>query len=165
MVWIFVNGVWGIFGSALRRDHDRPSRIMRTTDPSKETQIAGTTPRQMIERYWRTMNTNDWRAVGALLHDDYVLVWPQSGERIRGRENFIAVNAHYPAAGPWRFTVNRVIADEVGAASDVTVTDGARTDRAVSFFALRDDLIWQMTEFWPDPFEAAAWRAQWVEHG
>jgi ketosteroid isomerase-like protein len=118
----------------------------------------------MVERYWRTMNTNDWRAVGALLHDDYVLVWPQSGERIRGRENFIAVNANYPAAGAWRFTVHRVIADEVGAASDVTVTDGERMDRAASFFELRDGLIWQMTEFWPDPFEAPAWRAQWVEH-
>jgi hypothetical protein len=110
------------------------------------------------------MNTNDWRAVGALLHDDYVLVWPQSGERIRGRENFIAVNARYPAAGVWRFTVHRVIADEIGAATDVAVTDGARTDRAVTFFEFRDDLIWRMTEFWPEPFEAAAWRAGWVEH-
>jgi hypothetical protein len=110
------------------------------------------------------MNTNDWPAVSALLHDDYVLIWPQSGERIRGRENFIAVNAHYPAAGVWRFTVHRVIADEAGAVTDVAVTDGARTDRVVTFFEFRGDLIWRMTEFWPEPFEAAAWRARWVEH-
>jgi hypothetical protein len=110
------------------------------------------------------MNTNDWRAVSALLHDDYVLVWPQSGERIRGRENFIAVNACYPAAGVWRFTVHRVIADEIGAATYVAVTDGARTDRAITFFGFRDDLIWRVTEFWPEPFEAAASRAKWVEH-
>lgn len=126
-------------------------------------EIAGNTLRQDVERYWRTMNTNDWRAVSALLHAECVLIWPQSRERIRGRENFIAVNAHYPAAGVWRFTVHRVVADESGAASDVAVTDGARTDRAITFFEFREDLIWRMTEYWPEPSEAAAWRAQWVE--
>ena len=131
---------------------------------ARRAKIASNTLRQAVELYWRTMNTNDWRAVGALLHDDCVLVWPQSGERIRGRENFIAVNAHYPAAGAWRFTVHHVVADDAGAATDVGVTDGARNDRVVTFFEFRDDLIWRMTEFWPEPFEAASWRAQWVEH-
>jgi ketosteroid isomerase-like protein len=131
---------------------------------ARRAKIADNTLRNAVERYWRTMNTNDWRAVGALLHDDFVLIWPQSGEHIRGRENFIAVNAGYPAAGVWRFTVHHVVADETGAATDVTVTDGARNDRAITFFEFRDDLIWRMTEFWPDPFEAAAWRAEWVEH-
>jgi ketosteroid isomerase-like protein len=126
--------------------------------------MADQTARQLVEQYWQTMNTNNWNAVGALLHDDFLLEWPQSGERFRGRINFAMMNANYPAAGVWRFTVNRVIADETGAASDVGVTDGARNDRVVSFFELRDGRIWRMTEFWPDPFEPAAWRAQLVEH-
>jgi limonene-1,2-epoxide hydrolase len=131
---------------------------------ARRTKIAGNTLRQAVELYWRTMNTNDWRAVSALLHDGCLLVWPQSGERIRGRENFIAVNTHYPAAGAWRFTVHSVVADEARAATDVGVTDGVRSDRVVTFFEFRDDLIWRMTEFWPEPFDAAAWRAQWVEN-
>ena len=125
--------------------------------------MPGETAREVVERFWRTMNENDWHAAGRLLHDDYVLDWPQSGERIRGRDNFVAVNAHYPAAGRWRFTVRRLVADGQGAASDVTVTDGALTARAVSFFEVRDGLIWRVTEYWPDPFEPAAWRARWVE--
>jgi ketosteroid isomerase-like protein len=125
--------------------------------------MPGETARELVERFWRTMNENDWHAAGRLLHDDYVLDWPQSGERIRGRDNFVAVNAHYPAAGRWRFTVRRLVADEQGATSGVTVTDGALMARAVSFFEVRDDLIWRVTEYWPDPFEPAAWRAQWVE--
>jgi ketosteroid isomerase-like protein len=124
---------------------------------------AGEINREIVERFWQTMNTNDWDAVGQMLHDEYVLEWSQSGERIRGRNHFVAINAHYPAAGPWRFTVHRIVADEQGAASDVSVTDGAVTARAVSFFEIRAGQIWRMTEFWPDPFEAAAWRAQWVE--
>ncbi|HEX8731322.1 MAG TPA: nuclear transport factor 2 family protein [Ktedonobacterales bacterium] len=121
------------------------------------------TPKALVERYWRTMNTNDWRAVGALLHDDFLLEFPQSGERFRGRENFIAFNASYPAAGRWVFTVNSLLAEGARVVSDVGVSDGARVDRAISFFEVRDSLIWRMTEFWPDPFEAAAWRAQWTE--
>jgi len=119
--------------------------------------------RRIVERFWRAMNSNDWQVAGLLLHDDFVLDWPQSGERIRGRENFAAVNGNYPAAGPWRFTVNRVVGDEEGAASDVAVTDGAVEARVVSFFAMRDGLIWRVTEFWPEPFAAAGWRAAWVE--
>jgi ketosteroid isomerase-like protein len=121
------------------------------------------TPRQIVERFWQLMNTNDWHAVAALLHDEYVLDWPQSGERIRGRDNFVAINAAYPAAGPWRFTVHHLVADETGAASDVGVTDSAVDARVASFFEVRDERIWRVTEFWPDPFEAGPWRAQWVE--
>jgi hypothetical protein len=56
-------------------------------------------PRQLVEQFWQTMNTNDWHAVSALLHDDYVLVYPQSGERFRGRERFIALNSRRQALG------------------------------------------------------------------
>lgn len=121
--------------------------------------------RRLIEQFWLRMGSNDWRAVGELLHDEYVLEWPQSGERIRGRENFAAVNERYPAAGAWSFTVHRIVADEAGGASDVSVTDGTRVDRAVSFFEVRDGKIRRMTEYWPEPFEAAGWRARWVERG
>lgn len=55
--------------------------------------------RYILEQFWAAMNTNDFGAVGIWLHDDYVLEWPQSGERIRGRDNFVAINKNYPAAG------------------------------------------------------------------
>lgn len=120
--------------------------------------------RRLVEQYWQMMNTNNWQAVGALLHDEYVLDWPQSGERIRGRANFAAVNANYPAAGPWRFTVHYLIADEHRAASEVTVIAPSIRTPALSFFEVRDGKIWHMREYWPEPFVAATWRAAWVEH-
>ena len=119
--------------------------------------------RQIVERYWETMNTNDWSAVGGLFLDDFTLDWPQSGERIRGRENFAAVNANYPHPGPWHFQVRRIVADERGAASDVVVTAPALSAWVITFFEVRDGRIWRMTEYWPDRFEAAAWRTQWME--
>jgi len=67
---------------------------------------------EVVREFWRLMATNDFAAVGAVLADDYVLDWPQSRERIRGRERFAAVNADYPANGPWIFTVHRIFGSE-----------------------------------------------------
>ena len=119
--------------------------------------------RRVVERFWAAMAANDFRAAGELLHDDYVLTWPQSGERIRGRDNFVAVNEHYPAAGRWSFAVHRLVAGDGEVASEVTVTDGAQTGRAITFSEVHDGRIVRQTEYWPDPFEGAAWRAPWVE--
>jgi limonene-1,2-epoxide hydrolase len=119
--------------------------------------------RQIVAEFWAAMQTNDFRAAAALLADSYVLEWPQSGEHIRGRSNFIAVNEHYPATGAWQFTVHRLIADGSEVASEVSVTDGVTAGRAITFSSVRDGKIVQQVEYWPDPFEAAAWRAPWVE--
>lgn len=120
-------------------------------------------PRQVVARFWETMQTNDFRAAAELLDEAFVLEWPQSGERIRGRASFIAVNERYPAAGPWRFSVHRLLADGPEVATDVSVTDGALWARALTFSTVRGGLIVRQVEYWPDPYEAPAWRAAWVE--
>lgn len=117
----------------------------------------------LIQRFWDTMQTNDFRAVGDLLHDDFVLEWPQSGETVRGRDNFAAINEHYPAAGRWRFEIHRILCDGDQVVTDVSVTDDVITGRAITFSTVCDGRILHQTEFWPDPFEPAPWRAQWVE--
>lgn len=119
--------------------------------------------KQIIENFWATMETNDFYAVAQLLHDQFLLEWPQSGERIRGRDNFAALNTKFPAEGKWRFTINHIAADGNLVVSDVTVTDGKRVDRAITFSTVRDGKIYKQVEFWPEPFEAPKWRAKWVE--
>lgn len=121
------------------------------------------TSQQVVERFWAVMQTNDFHAAGDLLHDDYVLEWPQSGERIRGRENFVAINMQYPASGRWNFAVHLILANGDQAVSDVSVTDGVISARAITFSIISDGKILRQVEFWPDSFEAPAWRAQWVE--
>jgi ketosteroid isomerase-like protein len=120
--------------------------------------------RQIIRNFWTTMGSNDFQAVAQLLlHEEYVLEWPQSGERIRGRENFAAINTCYPAEGKWTFGINELIAEGEMVVSDVTVSDGKRRDRAITFSTIRDGKIWKQVEFWPEPFAAPEWRSQWVE--
>lgn len=119
--------------------------------------------KQLVESFWETMETNDFYAASQLLHDHYALEWPQSGERIRGRDNFAAINTYYPAEGKWTFKVNHIAADGDMVVTDVSVSDGTRQDRAITFSTVRDGKIWKQVEFWPEPFEAPAWRTQWVE--
>jgi len=119
--------------------------------------------KQIVEGFWAEMQTNDFKAAGEFLEDDYVLEWPQSGERIRGRANFVAVNENYPAHGRWEFRIHRIIADGDEVVSDVRVTDGEIAGRVITFSTIRDGKIMHQTEFWPDPYEPAAWRAGWVE--
>jgi len=119
--------------------------------------------KQILKNFWATMETNDFYAASQLLHDEYVLEWPQSGERIVGRDNFAAVNTNYPAEGKWHFTINQILREGDLVVTDVSVADGKITGRAITFSTIRDEKIWKQIEFWPDPFEAPAWRAQWIQ--
>lgn len=119
---------------------------------------------EVVHEFWAAMQRNDFRAAGELLADDYLLEWPQSGERVRGRANFVAVNEQYPAIGRWHFVINHFVAEGELVVTDVSVCDEGNTSgRAITFSTVRGGRIVQQVEFWPDPFAAAAWRAQWVE--
>ena len=118
---------------------------------------------RLVEKFWKLMATNDFHSVGSVLADDFVLEWPQSNERIRGRDNYAAMNEEYPAQGRWEFTINRIVGNEIEAVSDVSVTDGVQTARVISFFTVKDGEIAGMVEFWPEPFPARDDRKHLVE--
>lgn len=121
---------------------------------------------EVVRALWKALDEQDFDLVREVLHADFVCEWPQSRERIRGPENYIAINQHYP--GTWRIYVLKVVAGEDEVVSEVEVEltsdNGAvRQDRAVSFFKLREGKIVYMREYWPEPFAAPDWRSQWVE--
>jgi ketosteroid isomerase-like protein len=115
----------------------------------------------VVERLWQLFDARDFEAAGALLHDDFVCEWPQSRERIRGRENYVAINQNYP--GTWSISICRLIADGDQVASEVVLTHAEEIVQAVSFFELHDGRIVRQVDYWPEPYPAPAWRAQWVE--
>jgi ketosteroid isomerase-like protein len=117
--------------------------------------------RQTIERLWQLMEKQDWDAAGALVHDDFVQEWPQSGERIRGRENSMAINRNYP--GFPKQSVGRILAGGDLVTSEVTLDYGGQVYKGVSIFEFKDGKIIRETDYFAQPFEAPQWRAQWVE--
>ena len=115
----------------------------------------------LVRDLWERFEARDFAGAAELLCEDFVCEWPQSRERIRGRDHFIAVNAHYP--GDWHIRVVRVIAEGNQVASEVHVSLDGRTDVAASFFELKDGKLWRLTEYWPESYPAQAWRERWVE--
>jgi len=122
-----------------------------------------TTAADVVREFWRLMATNDFASVGGILAPSFVLEWPQSRERIRSAERFATMNAEYPAHGTWRFEIHRIIDGGNEAVSDVSVTDGVQTARAISMFTIEAGLVTRIVEFWPEPYAAPAHRAHLVE--
>jgi hypothetical protein len=98
--------------------------------------------------------------------EDMVQEWPQSGERIRGRDNIAAVNENYPAGSGTnpKASLRRIV--EPGQAwvieSVIDYGDGVPVS-AVSIIETKDGKIVRQTDYFANPFEAPAWRSQWVE--
>jgi limonene-1,2-epoxide hydrolase len=102
-----------------------------------------TAPREVVLAFWAAMATNDFEAASRWLSDDYECLWPQSGERIVGRANFVAINANYPAHGRWVFDIRRIIAEHDEVVTTRCSTGGACTAGSSSPTATSrgDDLI------------------------
>ena len=119
--------------------------------------------KETVIAFWSAMQTNDFSAASMLLTEDFELYWPQSSERIIGRANFTALNTYYPAHGPWQFTVHKILAEGDEVVTEVSVTDGKVKATAITFSTVKEGLIAKQVEYWPDPFEAPAWRREWVQ--
>lgn len=107
---------------------------------------------RVVREFWRLMATNDFDSVAAVLSEDLLVEWPQSGERFRGPAAFVRVNAQYPTAGRWQFTVNRVVACGEQVVTQVSVTDEVQSAEPISFFTVRGGRIVNLVEYWPEPF-------------
>jgi SnoaL-like domain len=95
-------------------------------------------------------------------HEDYTMEMPQSGERIRGRENMRAFQEAYP--NPPNIELRRVLVrDGVWVAEGVNDYGGGQVFTIVAIIELRDGKMWRDTRYYGEPFEAPEWRAQWVE--
>lgn len=121
------------------------------------------TEKDIVLNFWKIMASNDFYAAAELLSPDCEIVWPLTKEVIRGRTNFAQLNSAYPAEGEWTFTIERIVGEGEQVVTDVIVSDGVRSDRAITFHTVRDGLICKQVEYWPEEYPAADWRAKWVE--
>lgn len=98
--------------------------------------------------------------------EDYVLEMPQSGERIRGRENMREFQKAYPATSPASIRLRRVLVREGMWVAEGTIGYGGDQEAldVALIFELRDGKMWRDRWYFAQPFEAPEWRAQWVEH-
>ena len=125
--------------------------------------VSPTKATEVVREFWRLMATNDFHSVTSVLSPEFVLEWPQSKELISGPLRFAQMNHEYPAHGRWHFTIHRLFGDDSEIVSDVSVTDGVQSARAISLFTVSKSKIVRLVEFWPEPYEAPSWRSHLVE--
>lgn len=99
--------------------------------------------------------------------EDAVQEWPQSGERIRGRDNIKAINDNYPESTGNRPTMSLRRVLQPGKAwvieSVIDYGDGVPVS-LVSIVETNDEgKVARQTDYFAGPFEAPDWRKQWVE--
>jgi ketosteroid isomerase-like protein len=147
-----------------RCSRDRCGRNVDDLDGSEEATMGETENRMILDRLYDRVwigETHDFDVMDEVFADDAVVEYPQSRERMRGRANIRAAEENYP--GLPKVTIRRklVVGDLALVESDLDYQ--GRSYQEVSIFEFRDGKIVRLTQYFPEPFEAAESRARWVE--
>ncbi|MGA2707908.1 MAG: nuclear transport factor 2 family protein [Steroidobacteraceae bacterium] len=117
--------------------------------------------RAALDRHWAASDVSDFETEHSIYHEDAVLEYPQSGERIRGRRNIQITRTKQPSKK--RFIVRRIIGRSDFWVTEYVLTYDGKPSYTVSIMEFRGEKVARETQYFADQFEAAAWRAQWVE--
>ncbi len=117
--------------------------------------------RDALRDHWAASDADDFDTEHRIYRADAVLEYPQSGERIRGRANIQASRTAQP--NKKRFTVRRIVGGGDMWVSELVMTYDAKPFHVVSVMELEDGEVIRETQYFSDPFEPGASRAQWVE--
>ncbi|SDE74382.1 nuclear transport factor 2 family protein [Terriglobus roseus] len=118
--------------------------------------------RAALDAHWQASASGDLNAEHAIYDDDSICDYPQSGERIIGRNNLQALRGHHPGK-PSGFHVHRIVGQGNLWVTEYTITYQGKPAFTVSIMEFRDDKVVHETQYFSDPFEAPAWRKQWVQ--
>ena len=118
--------------------------------------------REALNAHWRASAAGDATAEHDIYDDDAICDYPQSGERILGRSNLQALRNHHPGK-PSGFVVKRILGEGNVWITEYTIDCQGRSAYTVSIMEFRDGKVVHETQYFADPFEAPAWRSQWVQ--
>jgi hypothetical protein len=117
--------------------------------------------RQLIADHFAVAG-KDEIAAAEIFADDAVIEWPQSGERIRGKTDIIALHEASPVTVD--FEIRRTIGCDDLWVTEATIRyDGARPTNAVFVMEFRDGKVVRETDFFGEPFAPPDYRSSWVE--
>lgn len=141
----------------------------------------GVSNEEVVRAYAAATAAAEVERLPTMRHPDWMVEWPQSGERVRGDQAFAEILRNYPGGAPrtevtrvvgaedrWVVTPGNTVLKVIGSGDfwwsewRSTEADGS-TYLCVDLIELRDGLVYREVVYWAAPFDAAAWRAPWVE--
>ena len=117
--------------------------------------------RAALDRHWAASDAGDLEVEHEIYREDAVLDYPQSGERIHGRQAIQSSRAAQPSQK--RFTVRRIVGAGALWVTEYILSYDGRPSYTVSIMEFIDGRVAHETQYFGDPFEAAPSRAQWTE--
>ena len=117
--------------------------------------------RAALQRHWAASDANDFAAEHQIYEDHAVLEYPQSGERIRGRQRIQASRMAQPSKK--RFTVRRMLGGGGLWISELVLTYDEQPVYVVSIMEFEGGKVVRETQYFGEPFEPGRSRAQWAE--
>lgn len=117
--------------------------------------------RAALLRHWAASDMDDFDVEHQIYADQALLEYPQSGERIRGRDRIQASRRAQPSRK--RFTVRRISGHGGLWVSEVVITYDERPSYVVSLMEFEGGKVVRETQYFGEPFEPGPSRAQWVE--
>jgi hypothetical protein len=127
------------------------------------------TTEAMQAKFEEVLKSGDFGKLAGLLQeygtDDFVEEWPQSRERLTKAVSARMAEAYEQMSGTSpRFTYRRMLGggDVFVVEGTIDYGDGVPVSY-VGIGELRDGKIARLTEYFANPFEAPAWRADFVE--
>jgi SnoaL-like domain len=118
--------------------------------------------RAALERHWTASATGDQVAEHEIYHENVIVEYPQSGERIRGRQNILALRSHHPSK-PAGFVVRRIVGSGDLWVTEYLISYDGHPVHTVSIMEFEAGKVAREKQYFGEPFEPPAWRAQWTE--
>jgi len=128
-----------------------------TTQSAEEEQI-----REALDAHWQASAAGDATAEHDIYHDDAICDYPQSGERILGRNNLQALRSHDPGR-PSGFNFRRMVGRGDLWVTEYTIIYQGRAAYTVSIMEFRGGRVVHETQYFADPFAAPDWCRQWIQ--
>lgn len=141
-----------------------------------------------VKRYQAATAALDFDALAELRHPDFECIYPQSGERFCGHDNWVAAHRDYAkhfgshnvqealvrggeqktkvatTSGVIPFVTTPII--QIADTGDLVTFEcsGVWPDGKLYHYVMileyRDGLVWRETDYFAEPFQAPAWRAE-----
>jgi hypothetical protein len=117
--------------------------------------------REALNQHWASSDAGDFATEHDIYRDDAVLDYPQSRERIIGRDNIQTSRAVQP--NKKRFVVHRILGSGDLWVTELVMTYDGQPFYTVSIMEFRGVKVAHETQYFAGPFEAAQSRKKWVE--
>lgn len=117
---------------------------------------------EVIQQLFGAMESGNLDAAKALVHEDFVMEWPQSGESFRGRDNALGALSVQDDRPEMEGEPRIVGSGDVWVAQ-MKLRYASGLNHYVGVFELRDGKLVRSTEYFGTPFPAKPARARFAE--